>query len=1451
MGKSVVRVLLVEDDTAYAGLLTGMLNDSDASFKLTHVPRLEEALNLLDNISFDIVLLGLVLQDSSGLAGVKKIQSRGTGIPLVILTGTDDDNLSLQTLQNGAADYILKTQITPYTLVRSLRYAIERTRSQHEREITIEFLHIVNECTGLQELLKAVTTFFQKYSGCQAVAIRLRKGDDYPYAGAIGFPEDFVNMENSLCSLDTAGEKARDNNGNPILECMCGNVIRGHFDPAMPFFTARGSFCTNSTTKLMASEMRNAERVMGNAERGTGNAERGTGTAERGTGNTEQGTGSNQEEVKNVIPNSPPLPHSSNFPSSPFPVPPLLACMCNRCNREGYESTALIPLHTGKERFGLLQLNDRRKCVFTPELIGLLERLADQFSVGLAKFLAKDALKTAYDETLNEKKRLSATMEALRENEERYHNLILMSPDAIFINNENKITYANRAAISLFGASTAEEFLGKSPFSLYHPDYHPMLRKRIRMLMEGNSVPLIETKALRLDGTAMNVEVVASPFLEKGARFVQVIVRNISERRKAERELKTHEEILRLFVKHAPAAVAMFDNNMRYLVYSDRWLTDYGLTHENLIGRSHYEVFPEIDERWKALHRRGLNGVAEKNDNDYFIRKDGKTEWLRWEIIPWHSVDGHVGGIILFSELITERKKMHEIVERYHLISRYARDSMLMIEFDGKIVEANEAAVALYGYSHEELLDMNILQLHRQEERETARRLMIQAKLGDLLFEAVLLRKDGTDIPVEINSRIILIEGKQMFLSVARDITVRKKRDMELQMLNRTLTAQSQSNQAMMRANNESDYINEVCGIILKACGHFMVWIGFAEDDAGKSIRPVACKGFDEGYIETMKITWADTEHGHGPTGTAIRTGKPKLCRSTLTDPSFNLWREQAIKRGYASIIAFPLISDGKPFGAITIYSKNRDLFTDDEVQLLSELANDLSYGITAIRLRSALQKTEQTAHAILNAITESICLLDSQGRILAANSIAADRLGINIAEISERNYFDFLPPHIAELRRSQAEKVFKSGKPFRFEDEPTGTFLDHHFYPVKDEKKNITGLAIFSSDITERKLTEAALQKSETQLRGTLESTDNGILAIDNNGKVLQVNRRFTELWGIPQHIMQHGHDDILLDFVSEQLIAPSAFLKKVKSLYEADTMDMDILAFKDGRTYERYSSAMFMEGVRIGRVWAFRDITDRKKAEEILKRDRETLLKLVKERSSELIEIQTELERSKRLTDIGTLAATVAHELRNPLAAINLAAAVIKRKNTDNMIERQLERIDNTINESYQIIDNLLYYSRIRSPQYKSLSLHTIIEECVETVLDTNKRKGILVSKHMESIKALTTSADPLQIREVFINVLNNAADAVPEHCGNIVVKTSVFRKLIKINIMDNGHGTAGKDLKKAFDPFFTTKSKGTGLGLTICKQIVKMHSGSISIKNIKGKGTAVIITLPKEAP
>ncbi len=198
-------------------------------------------------------------------------------------------------------------------------------------------------------------------------------------------------------------------------------------------------------------------------------------------------------------------------------------------------------------------------------------------------------------------------------------------------------------------------------------------------------------------------------------------------------------------------------------------------------------------------------------------------------------------------------------------------------------------------------------------------------------------------------------------VGMVHDITERKHAQEQLLKLNRTLQALSNSNQALMRATEESAYLQEVCKIVVGDCGHAMVWIGYAEEDEAKRVRPVACAGFDEGYLETLQVSWADRERGRGPTGTAIRTGRPILCRNMLTDPAFAPWREQALRRGYVSSIALPLLSGGKAFGAVTIYSRQPDPFSQDEMELLMELAGDLAQGITSLRLRTAhAQMTEQ-----------------------------------------------------------------------------------------------------------------------------------------------------------------------------------------------------------------------------------------------------------------------------------------------------------------------------------------------------------------------------------------------------------------------------------------------------------------------------------------------------------
>lgn len=149
--------------------------------------------------------------------------------------------------------------------------------------------------------------------------------------------------------------------------------------------------------------------------------------------------------------------------------------------------------------------------------------------------------------------------------------------------------------------------------------------------------------------------------------------------------------------------------------------------------------------------------------------------------------------------------------------------------------------------------------------------------------------------------------------------------------------------------------------------------------------------------------------------------------------------------------------------------------------------------------------------------------------------------------------------------------------------------------------------------ETTENRATGEALQKSEMQLRSTLEATADGILAVDNSGKVTLANRRFAELWRIPQTLMERKDDQALQNFVLEQLTDPDAFLDKVKSLYGSDAVVMDTLDFKDGRLFERYSFPMSMDGVIIGRVWSFRDITGRRQTEEALRESKDQFRKVV----------------------------------------------------------------------------------------------------------------------------------------------------------------------------------------------------------------------------------------------
>jgi PAS domain S-box-containing protein len=258
--------------------------------------------------------------------------------------------------------------------------------------------------------------------------------------------------------------------------------------------------------------------------------------------------------------------------------------------------------------------------------------------------------------------------------------------------------------------------------------------------------------------------------------------------------------------------------------------------------------------------------------------------------------------------------------------------------------------------------------------------------------------------------------------------------------------------------------------------------------------------------------------------------------------------------------------------------------------------------------------------------------------------------------------------------------------------------------------------------------------------------------------------------------------------------------------------------------------------------------DITEKKKAEEVLRRDKDTFEKLVNERTRELLTTQGELERAKRLSDIGTLAATVAHELRNPLGVIRTAVYNLRRKNQNGLLLSHLANIEKKVLESDQIINNLLFYSRIKMPNYERINVRSLLEECLVNTRNRFQKWDVTVSAAFEALRDEYLEADTLQISELFNNVLNNAYESFNEKKGKISIAAGKDDKgNCRISFRDNGPGIDPEDLERLPEPFFTRKSKGTGLGLTVCYQIVNLHSGEIGIYSEKGKGTTVIVSLP----
>lgn len=406
--------------------------------------------------------------------------------------------------------------------------------------------------------------------------------------------------------------------------------------------------------------------------------------------------------------------------------------------------------------------------------------------------------------------------------------------------------------------------------------------------------------------------------------------------------------------------IFLHDAEFRILRANRAYAARAGLPIEETIGQPYWQVFPKNSGPLPCCLR-----AAEKAEEE----EEEEVNLATGEIFRSRTFsvrDTH--GAYLYSvhilDDITEKRHaentLKESEQRLRTMAASVQDALLMIDGDGLITFWNPAAERQFGYSQTEALGKPIHALivppayHAKHIEGLA--WFKATGQGAILGKVVQLpaqRKDGTQFEAEHSIAGVQVGGRWHAVGVVRDITERKRAEQSLRRANRALQTLSGVNQALIKAPDERSLLGETCRVIVETGGYRLAWVGYVEHDEAKTVRPVAYRGFEEGYLESLGLTWADTERGRGPTGRAIRSGKPALAQDILSDPAFAPWRAEAEARGYASSISLPLLEMDEVFGALNIYSAETGAFDAVEVTLLQELADDLAFGILTLRTRS------------------------------------------------------------------------------------------------------------------------------------------------------------------------------------------------------------------------------------------------------------------------------------------------------------------------------------------------------------------------------------------------------------------------------------------------------------------------------------------------------------------
>lgn len=922
----------------------------------------------------------------------------------------------------------------------------------------------------------------------------------------------------------------------------------------------------------------------------------------------------------------------------------------------------------------------------------------------------------------------------------------------------------------------------------------------------------------------------------------QPMARYVSDHREIEKSLLKEKEVVESLIRTANVIIIGLNKEGKINLFNETAEKITGYQFNELKGKNWFETmvpwdrYPQVEEEFISLTR---NGQLPRTFENPILTKSGEERVISWQNGILQE-DGCIAGSISFGIDISERIKADKMLANLHrqhqLILNSAAEGILGLDLNANHTFCNQSAARMLGYLPEEMIGRHSHSLwHHTKPDGSAYPESECCILGTLASGEqhhnkmeVFWRKDGSCFSVNCSCTPIYEDNMLTGAVVTfTDITEKKLKEQEILKF-----------KLGMEHSNDAIFITDPEGKITYINESFKNIYGYAPEEVYGKTPAILKSGFSSTSFYTS------------------------FWNTLLSKGAFN--HEIINKAKDGSLITIdssnnPLLDNsGNILGFLSI---NRDIserkHRELELQILSEIGHSVS---TTANLNELMKMIHGSLKKVLYAENCYFALEDEKtGQISFPYFV---------------DQFDSKPP-VTIPSKSCTAYVFRSGKPMiitpavfrQLQQEkeveligsPTlswigvplqtaskiiGVLVLQNYKEENVYKKShlqfLGSIASQIANVIDRRRSKEALERSYSLVTATFESTADGILVVDNHGKVTNYNQKFVKLWQIPEEIIHTREDEKLLAYVEDQLKDPEEFRNKIKQLYSnKETTLFDLLEFKDGRTYERYSQPQRFEGAILGRVFSFRNVTEHKHAEEAL-RASETMLREMNSTKDKFFSI-------------------ISHDLKSPFYGLIGLSDVLKKEAYT--LDRQTiaefsELINSTIVQSYSLLENLLEWARTQKNAIafhpSALLLHKLVEDTLELQGDNAKKKNIRLINHIAEDQLIT--ADRNMLTTVIRNLISNAVKFSPFD-QQVVVDSSEDESFVKVTVRDNGRGISKEDQQKLFklETNFSTNGTGnetgTGLGLILCKEFIEKHNGKIWVESDPGAGSMFCFIIPKD--